>query len=88
MANLLPNSRLLSLDGWGHASLFLSQCIDQAVSDYLVSGGLPAEGTVCNQDLVPFIDFSTLSGAAELSAARRSLVTPALLPDMVKKGNR
>ena len=88
VANLLPNSRLLSLNGWGHASLFLSQCIDLAVSDYLLSGALPAEGTVCNQDLVPFIDFSVMTGAAEMSAARRSLVTPALLPDMIRKIKR
>lgn len=88
VSNLLPNSRLLSLNGWGHASLFLSQCIDQAVSAYLTTGALPAEGTVCNQDLVPFIDFAALEGAAEFSAARRSLVTPALLPDMVKNIKR
>lgn len=84
VSNLLPNSRLLSLNGWGHASLFLSQCVDQAVSAYLTTGALPAEGTVCNQDLVPFIDFAALEGAAEFAAARRSLVTPALLPDVVK----
>lgn len=85
VANLLPNSRLLSLNGWGHASLFLSQCVDQAVSAYLTSGALPPEGTVCSQDLVPFMDFPTLSGAGEEAAAHRSLVTPALLPEAVKK---
>ena len=85
VANLLPNSRLLSLNGWGHASLFLSQCVDQAVSAYLTTGAVPAEGTVCNQDLVPFIDFPILQGAGEIAAARRLLVTPALLPDVVRK---
>ena len=85
VSNLLPNSRLLSLNGWGHASLFLSQCADQAVSNYLLTGAPPAEGTVCNQDLVPFIDFPMLTSTGEAAAAGRSLVTPALLPDAVRK---
>lgn len=88
VSNLLPNSRLLSLNGWGHASLFLSQCVETAVSDYLVSGTLPAEGTVCNQDLVPFLDFPMMSSEAEAAAAARTLVNAALLPDVIVKADQ
>ena len=54
VANLLPNSALLTLHAWGHTSLFLSACADQAITRYLVDGQTPAPGTVCQQDVVPF----------------------------------
>ncbi len=54
VAELLPNSRLLTVDGWGHTTLFLSKCATQAESDYLVYGILPEDGKVCTQDLAPF----------------------------------
>jgi len=53
-SNLLPNSRLLTVHGWGHTSLFLSSCADQVQTRYLVDLTLPAQGTVCEQDHVPF----------------------------------
>jgi pimeloyl-ACP methyl ester carboxylesterase len=56
VAGLLPNSALLTVHGWGHTSLFLSQCADAAVSRYLLEGVTPAAGTVCEQDVVPFTD--------------------------------
>ena len=52
---LLPNSRLLTVEGWGHTSLFLSsvrRCRTDA--PYLVNLTLPAPGTVPEQDHVPF----------------------------------
>jgi pimeloyl-ACP methyl ester carboxylesterase len=54
VSNLLPNSRLLTVHGWGHTSLFLSSCADAATSAYLLNITLPALGTVCEQDHVPF----------------------------------
>ena len=54
--SLLPNSALLTLHGWGHTSLFLSQCVDAAIARYLVDVATPAPGTVCEQDFVPFAD--------------------------------
>jgi pimeloyl-ACP methyl ester carboxylesterase len=54
VAGLLPNSRLLTVDGWGHTSLFLSRCADDAVARYLLTLELPARGTICPQDHVPF----------------------------------
>jgi len=53
-SNLLPNSRLLTVHGWGHTSLFISSCADAVQTRYLVNLTLPAPGTVCEQDHVPF----------------------------------
>lgn len=53
-ARLLPNSRLLTVHGWGHTSLFLSRCADQNIARYLLTSRVPPPGTVCEQDHVPF----------------------------------
>jgi len=53
-SNLLPNSRLLTVHGWGHTSLFISSCADAVQTRYLVNLTLPPAGTVCEQDQVPF----------------------------------
>jgi pimeloyl-ACP methyl ester carboxylesterase len=53
-ASLLPSSRLLTVHGWGHTSLFLSACADSAIAGYLLTVTLPPAGTVCEQDHVPF----------------------------------
>ncbi len=57
---LLPNSVLLTVNGWGHTTPFLSACADEAVSQYLLDGTTPAPSTECDQDFNPF----------ELGAAR------------------
>jgi hypothetical protein len=54
VAGLLPNSTLLTLDGWGHTSLFPSQCADDAVAGYLMAPQLSDYDTVCEQDHIPF----------------------------------
>ena len=54
VASLLPNSRLLTVDGWGHTSLFLSACADAAVNTYLLTSVPPPVGKVCKQDVTPF----------------------------------
>jgi TAP-like protein len=51
--DLLPNS-LLTVEAWGHTSLFLSACADAAVSEYLLTRVPPPDGTVCSQDFDPF----------------------------------
>ena len=55
--DLLPNSALLTVNSWGHTSLFTSACADAAIAAYLISAATPAPGTVCEQDLVPWVDF-------------------------------
>ena len=54
---LLPNSVLLTVNSWGHTSLFMSECADSAIADYLIALAMPAPGTECDQDLVPWVDF-------------------------------
>jgi len=89
VAGLLPNSRLLTLHGWGHVSLFLSRCVDNAVASYLLTAVTPPEGTVCEQDSVPFTDVApqqvTGDGADTPRArARGALVPPTLLRPLVE----
>jgi pimeloyl-ACP methyl ester carboxylesterase len=53
-ARLLPNSRLLSSDNWGHTAYGSSACVTRATDAYLLRGTLPAVGTVCVGDVQPF----------------------------------
>ena len=53
VANLLPNRRLLTVEGWGHTSLFVSACADAVISNYLL-GAPPAGDVVCRADVTPF----------------------------------
>ena len=45
---------LLTVEGWGHTSLFLSTCADQTIARYLLAIATPRPGAVCKQDVVPF----------------------------------
>jgi hypothetical protein len=67
---LLPRSRLLTLAGWGHTSLFASACVDAYVSRYLLTSRVPPKGTICEPDVVPFAQ----------PAAAQSLRAPAPPP--------
>ncbi len=51
---LLRNSRLLTVNGWGHTSLFISECADHVVAEYLLRGVLPERGASCDPDASPF----------------------------------
>ncbi len=51
----LPGSSLVTVEGWGHTTLFTSTCADAIVAAYLLDDVLPPSGTVCEQDQsVPF----------------------------------
>ncbi len=51
----LAHARLLTVDGYGHTVMANpSRCAQGHVAEYLVRGELPPEGTVCNQDCIPF----------------------------------
>ena len=69
---LLPDSALLTINGWGHTSLFLSACADAAISLYFLDGGTPVAGTECDQDFNPFaLNMARASRAlADRQAAR------------------
>ncbi|MFI5835239.1 alpha/beta hydrolase [Micromonospora sp. NPDC051300] len=55
-ARLLPNSRLLSSDSWGHTAYGTSACVTGKVDAYLLTGKPPAKGTRCVGDSQPFQD--------------------------------
>ena len=74
VADLLPNSSLLTLEGWGHTSLFLSACVNEAVSQYFLTGVPPPDGAVCNQDFGPFDSADTALGARKLRSTALSEV--------------
>jgi pimeloyl-ACP methyl ester carboxylesterase len=55
LVEVLGNARLLTMEGDGHGAYGRnSECIDNATDSYLIEGTLPAEGTVCQQE-VPFL---------------------------------
>lgn len=54
VAGLLPNSRLLSSDSWGHTAYGTSECVTGAVDNFLLKVKLPAKGTTCIGDSQPF----------------------------------
>ena len=86
VARLLPNSRLLSYAGWGHTVYWgVSGCIDAAVNGYLISGLLPAPGTLCQPEIDPFAPAEPRSAAAA-QLQRTSLA--ALLPERTKRAFR
>jgi pimeloyl-ACP methyl ester carboxylesterase len=48
LANQLEGAVLLTREGSGHTSYFLSRCVVQAVDAYLLELTMPAPGTVCD----------------------------------------
>jgi pimeloyl-ACP methyl ester carboxylesterase len=53
----LSRARLLTIDGYGHGAIQnTSGCANAHEVTYLVTGALPASGTVCTQDRPPFAD--------------------------------
>jgi hypothetical protein len=57
MNRLLPRSRLLTVNGWGHTALQTrSACADGAIERYLVRLALPRPGATCETGVVPFVE--------------------------------
>jgi pimeloyl-ACP methyl ester carboxylesterase len=78
-ARLLPNSRLLSNDNWGHTSYGSSQCVTGAMDTYLLTQKVPAKGALCHGDVQPFV--GAPPGAA-------GLAKPDRLPPVVRPFTR
>lgn len=53
-ASLLPNSRLLSSDNFGHTAYGTSRCVTSKVDTYLLTAKVPAAGTKCKSDFGAF----------------------------------
>ncbi|GLY00655.1 alpha/beta hydrolase [Actinoplanes sp. NBRC 101535] len=47
LAGQLPSSRVLTYDGVGHGTYWLSDCARQTIDDYLLAGVLPEAGAHC-----------------------------------------
>jgi len=75
-ARLLPNSRLLTYAGWGHAAYFVAgnACVDATVTQYLLTGRVPAAGTVCQPQGSPF---GPATAAAQGTTALSTVAVPA-----------
>ncbi len=69
VASLLPNSTLLTLDGYGHTSLGASRCTETFVTRFLVNASLPPAGIRCAPDTGPFDNAFFPSGAGKSSEA-------------------
>lgn len=76
LRRLLPKSRLLTLEGWGHTSLTLSSCIDKKVNRYLLVPWLPSSDAACQPDVVPF---AQPQGGARKPAGAKPLVIPPVI---------
>jgi hypothetical protein len=77
-ASLLPNSRLLSSDSWGHTAYGTSACVTGAVDTYLLTRKVPAKGTLCVGDSQPFTE--PLDSSGERSLAPKSSNLPPVVP--------
>jgi hypothetical protein len=78
-SRLLPNSRLLSYAGWGHTAYVGAgnPCVDTHVTRYLLTGRVPAAGTVCRPQGSPFASAAAAAvGAADAGAALRNATVP------------
>jgi hypothetical protein len=76
---LLPRSRLLTLAGWGHTALFASACVDRYVSRYLLTSRVPAQGTVCQPDVVPFAEAASAQTLRAAGPSSRAAVIPPMI---------
>jgi hypothetical protein len=55
MSRTLARARLLTVEGYRDTVLLnRSSCASHYESAYLITGDSPPEGTVCQQDAVPF----------------------------------
>jgi pimeloyl-ACP methyl ester carboxylesterase len=70
-SRLLPNSRLLSSNNWGHTAYGTSPCATGATDRYLLYRALPPRGTVCAGDDQPFR--TPLSGDDEVTQSAAGL---------------
>jgi hypothetical protein len=79
-ASLLPNSRLLGSDNWGHTAYNSSRCATSAIDTYLLTKALPSVGTYCHGDVQPFED-APVSGLRSVTPrAQQAPVVPPTMP--------
>jgi hypothetical protein len=75
VSRLLPNSRLLSSDNWGHTAYGTSACVTAAMDRYLLTKALPPRGKVCTGSRQPFTARAT-SAARSVPATGAQQMRP------------
>ncbi|GAA3128034.1 pimeloyl-ACP methyl ester carboxylesterase [Kribbella aluminosa] len=65
-ADLYPDARMVTVEGWGHTTIGKSACADRLTTEYLTELKAPADGTTCNQDRKPFDPVPTGTQAPSL----------------------
>jgi pimeloyl-ACP methyl ester carboxylesterase len=65
-ADLYPDARMVTVEGWGHTTIGKSTCADRMITDYLTALKSPADGATCNQDRKPFDPVPTGTKALNL----------------------
>ncbi|GAB2576925.1 alpha/beta hydrolase [Kribbella endophytica] len=65
-ADLYPDARMVTVEGYGHGTIGISACADQKITDYLVRLKAPADNSTCTQDYKPFTPLAkSRTGAAD-----------------------
>nr|WP_280714440.1 alpha/beta hydrolase [Kitasatospora sp. MAP5-34] len=74
VARLLPDSRLVSSDNWGHEALLTSACVTNTMYDYLLRPLAPApKTTYCRGDIQPFAASTPRTGSGGGATAASQL---------------
>jgi len=88
----LANSRLLSASVWGHCTFWYFTPADQAVSDYVLYGVLPAPGTVYDPDLAPlkaeWMNVSRSGAALKAQGRHNGTIEPGSVQDAPSVGKK
>jgi pimeloyl-ACP methyl ester carboxylesterase len=85
-SRLLPNSRLLSSNNWGHTAYGSGVCATTSIDNYLLTGTPPAKGTVCTDSVQPFtVPLPPPGGTATVAAPTGKQRPPVatLIPESV-----
>ena len=56
LTDQLDNGHLLTVEGYGHVTFGSNACATAAMTDFLVNGTVPAEGTTCDAEPQPAAD--------------------------------
>ncbi|WP_296538562.1 alpha/beta hydrolase, partial [uncultured Actinomyces sp.] len=56
LTDQLDNGHLLTVEGYGHITFGRNTCATAAMTDFLVNGTIPAEGTTCAAEPQPATD--------------------------------
>jgi pimeloyl-ACP methyl ester carboxylesterase len=77
-SRLLPNSRLLSSNNWGHTAYGTGVCATAAIDSYLLTGRTPPKGKVCTDAPQPFA--SPLPTVRTLASRPGKILPPVVSP--------